>query len=193
MQVSQRTCGGICLSLTCSSPIKDLIDVKENTLVPLLRDVLQQSEKHIRQDCELCKAKGFFCELCREDRIIYPFDLDTTVCPGCSCVFHAMYGWKKKEEEEEEEKKKEKGRRRKEEEENKEKENIRSRLREQDKSCQCSFSFLFFSFLFFSFLFFSFLFAFVFLSLPANQKGALIRASAPSAHACGSGRRRLAP
>jgi run domain Beclin-1 interacting cysteine-rich containing protein len=34
---------------------------------------------HILKDCELCIQKGFYCELCKSDKPIYSFQIDTTV------------------------------------------------------------------------------------------------------------------
>ena len=39
--------------------------------------------------CQLCKAKGYFCEFCRSKEIIYPFDFATTVrCNDCRSLAH---------------------------------------------------------------------------------------------------------
>lgn len=35
-----------------------------------------------------CQAKGFVCELCKEGDVLFPFDSHTSVCTGCSAVFH---------------------------------------------------------------------------------------------------------
>ena len=35
-----------------------------------------------------CKAKGFICELCDSDEVLFPFDNIAVVCSECSCVLH---------------------------------------------------------------------------------------------------------
>lgn len=39
--------------------------------------------------CELCTQKGFYCELCHSDTLIYPYQVhDVVQCPQCNGVFH---------------------------------------------------------------------------------------------------------
>ncbi|XP_063700328.1 pleckstrin homology domain-containing family M member 1 [Culicoides brevitarsis] len=46
--------------------------------------------KHIL-NCQLCSQQGFICEICSDQTIIYPFDLDNTVqCTECSNLYHKM-------------------------------------------------------------------------------------------------------
>lgn len=66
----------------------DLIDLHEGTLLPSLHELKAKCEYHIRNTCKLCQNKGFFCELCKLNKIIYPFDANTTTCTGCMSVFH---------------------------------------------------------------------------------------------------------
>ncbi|CAI8032407.1 Pleckstrin homology domain-containing family M member 3 [Geodia barretti] len=53
-----------------------------------MRKTVRTVSTHVRQ-CPLCSQKGFICEGCHGNNIIYPFDLrDTYQCPSCSAVYH---------------------------------------------------------------------------------------------------------
>ncbi|XP_033625957.1 differentially expressed in FDCP 8 homolog B-like isoform X2 [Asterias rubens] len=68
--------------------LQDLIDTKDNTLLTTLSGIHSNYAVHIRIECPLCQARGFICELCNTDEILYPFDMIAAVCPLCSSVFH---------------------------------------------------------------------------------------------------------
>ncbi|XP_015792468.1 differentially expressed in FDCP 8 homolog [Tetranychus urticae] len=56
---------------------KDLIDVHSSLLC------------HITKDCESCRGKGFYCELCHDkDDLLFPFASNIASCPQCSVVYH---------------------------------------------------------------------------------------------------------
>lgn len=62
--------------------LNDLSQVRKKHLISTLKRVTDLCIKHV-SDCELCKAKGFFCELCNDDEIIYPFNsTDISTCNG---------------------------------------------------------------------------------------------------------------
>ena len=44
---------------------------------------------------QLCYGRGFVCELCDDDEVIFPFDSAAAECPKCSTVFHRNC-WTKK-------------------------------------------------------------------------------------------------
>ena len=92
--------------------MQDLIDVKNGTLLPFLNritgifkctNLIHPSNynyyyfpfflaglfsDHIT-NCVLCKAKGFVCEICNNDKIIlFPFEEQASVCPKCEGAFH---------------------------------------------------------------------------------------------------------
>ncbi|KAL4225768.1 Differentially expressed in FDCP 8 [Mactra antiquata] len=68
--------------------MRDLIDVHRDSLLPELVQVHSSWAQHIKTDCELCRAKGFICELCDMDEILFPFDNIAVVCSKCSYVLH---------------------------------------------------------------------------------------------------------
>ena len=67
--------------------LQDLIDIKAGILLPFLQRIVNIFENHIKE-CVLCKAKGFICEICHKDEILFPFDKEVSVCPDCEGAFH---------------------------------------------------------------------------------------------------------
>ena len=40
-------------------------------------------------DAQICKARGFICEFCQDDEVLYPFQLREVVqCASCKSFFH---------------------------------------------------------------------------------------------------------
>ena len=68
--------------------IQDLVDINSGLLLPFLQRITQIFQEHI-QNCILCKAKGFICEICNNDYyILFPFEKDVATCPRCEAAFH---------------------------------------------------------------------------------------------------------
>uniref|UniRef100_A0A4W6CTZ4 Rubicon like autophagy enhancer n=1 Tax=Lates calcarifer TaxID=8187 RepID=A0A4W6CTZ4_LATCA len=60
----------------------DLLRVKKGQLVAQAKALQHSAISHI-ENCELCLARGFICEFCRENDIIFPFQRDICRrCPG---------------------------------------------------------------------------------------------------------------
>ncbi|KAM7455203.1 hypothetical protein BLSTO_04042 [Blastocystis sp. subtype 1] len=73
--------------------LKDFLDIKNGTLLPWLERVVAVINKHITQDCVLCKAKGFYCEICKKGPEIFPFQFESTViCRRCGVPQELLYG-----------------------------------------------------------------------------------------------------
>ncbi|ESN90965.1 hypothetical protein HELRODRAFT_126878, partial [Helobdella robusta] len=69
--------------------IEDLVSVPSGSLLKTLNKSITFAVDHVRS-CPLCSQKGFYCEICRADKIIYPFEVDNTVrCPSCKALYHA--------------------------------------------------------------------------------------------------------
>lgn len=70
--------------------LSDLIGVAKGSLVKTLKKAINFARKHVLS-CRLCSEKGFICEFCKSEQIIYPFDTASTVrCDsGCRAVYHA--------------------------------------------------------------------------------------------------------
>lgn len=66
----------------------DLLRVKRGQLVPVAKTVLRCAITHV-ENCQLCLAKGFICEFCRQKDVLFPFQSDTcTRCKECRACFH---------------------------------------------------------------------------------------------------------
>ncbi|XP_033760801.1 run domain Beclin-1-interacting and cysteine-rich domain-containing protein-like isoform X1 [Pecten maximus] len=68
--------------------ISDLVQVKSGEMLTQLRNIVNISMVHV-QDCSFCQGLGFFCEMCHDKEVIFPFELQkVTICPGCRACFH---------------------------------------------------------------------------------------------------------
>ena len=69
--------------------IRDLEEIHwGGKLVNLLNSAFSFAFNHITK-CVLCSGKGFICEICREDQVLFPFDFDSIMsCKNCFTVFH---------------------------------------------------------------------------------------------------------
>lgn len=66
----------------------DLLQVPSGTLQRALEKAIKFARGHVL-DCNLCAAKGFICEICRDPAVIYAFDTDATYhCSACFAVYH---------------------------------------------------------------------------------------------------------
>ncbi|KAK2905029.1 hypothetical protein QQF64_033238 [Cirrhinus molitorella] len=66
----------------------DLIRVKKGQLCTIAKALMQSAIAHINI-CELCQAKGFICEFCHGEEVLFPFQRDTcTRCQDCRACFH---------------------------------------------------------------------------------------------------------
>ncbi|XP_041974570.1 sorting nexin-29 [Aricia agestis] len=69
--------------------ISDLAQIPNSSLVLQLEKVVNFAKSHVL-DCWLCSQKGFICEVCRDPKILYPFETSSTYrCDECSSVFHS--------------------------------------------------------------------------------------------------------
>lgn len=66
----------------------DLLQVPSGSLQRTLEKAIKFARGHVLE-CNLCAAKGFICEICRDPAIIYAFDTDATYhCSACFAVYH---------------------------------------------------------------------------------------------------------
>jgi hypothetical protein len=71
-----------------SYSIQDLVEVHSGALQERMRRAFKIGAKHVKE-CALCSQKGFICEGCHGDNILYPFNLhDTYQCQSCRALFH---------------------------------------------------------------------------------------------------------
>ncbi|GAB6019672.1 pleckstrin y domain containing, M (with RUN domain) member 1 [Chamberlinius hualienensis] len=68
---------------------KDLMFIQSRSLAQQLQKVVTFASKHVT-DCELCRQKGFICEICQNPKVIYPFELGHIFrCETCLAVYHS--------------------------------------------------------------------------------------------------------
>ncbi|XP_030071923.1 run domain Beclin-1-interacting and cysteine-rich domain-containing protein isoform X2 [Microcaecilia unicolor] len=68
--------------------LNDLSDVKRGDLSPCFKELLKAGVLHVEK-CVLCQAKGFICEFCQDEEIIFPFELNKCRrCEECKACFH---------------------------------------------------------------------------------------------------------
>lgn len=68
--------------------MQDLIDIENKSLIPILDKIHTMFSNHIRRECEICRNRGFICEICNSNQIIFPFDTHVYVCAVCSNTYH---------------------------------------------------------------------------------------------------------
>ncbi|KAH9513386.1 hypothetical protein Btru_034807 [Bulinus truncatus] len=68
--------------------VTDLLQVQSCILHKLVKDLVKFASSHV-YDCLLCSQKGFVCEICRNPKAIFPFEMETTIrCNRCKSVYH---------------------------------------------------------------------------------------------------------
>ncbi|XP_065644291.1 run domain Beclin-1-interacting and cysteine-rich domain-containing protein isoform X2 [Hydra vulgaris] len=70
--------------------IDDLIQTKSGELQTKLKTIVMNAVQHIKVSCQLCSAKGFVCEFCKNgDDVLYPFELQKVeICKECKTCYH---------------------------------------------------------------------------------------------------------
>ncbi|KAL7042074.1 hypothetical protein ACKWTF_001017 [Chironomus riparius] len=68
----------------------DFMNVKNSTFSNSIQDIIKQCEDHIiKNNCELCTARGFICELCPNKRdVIFPWMNKVKRCIACGSCYH---------------------------------------------------------------------------------------------------------
>ncbi|XP_025191827.1 run domain Beclin-1-interacting and cysteine-rich domain-containing protein [Melanaphis sacchari] len=68
--------------------IQNLVDVKNGELGKKLQNLIVTCNKHII-NCQLCQARGFVCEICNNNKILFPWDFRfVTRCVDCGSCYH---------------------------------------------------------------------------------------------------------
>ncbi|XP_072523165.1 pleckstrin homology domain-containing family M member 1 [Salminus brasiliensis] len=69
--------------------VLDLRQIADGQYESFLQSLIQFSSSHVHH-CDLCTQRGFICQICNTDDIIFPFQFDTTArCKVCKTVFHS--------------------------------------------------------------------------------------------------------
>ncbi|CRL05023.1 CLUMA_CG018127, isoform A [Clunio marinus] len=68
----------------------DFVDIRNNIFTERIQEIIKRLEEHILKDnCELCIARGFFCELCPNKRdVIFPWQNRIKRCFKCGSCYH---------------------------------------------------------------------------------------------------------
>ncbi|XP_051273601.1 pleckstrin homology domain-containing family M member 1 [Dicentrarchus labrax] len=68
--------------------VMDLRQIAEGEYGTYLMTLSQYASNHVFH-CDLCTQRGFICQICHANDIIFPFQFDsTTRCKDCKAVFH---------------------------------------------------------------------------------------------------------
>ncbi|KAL9874033.1 run domain Beclin-1-interacting and cysteine-rich domain-containing protein [Glossina fuscipes] len=67
--------------------MSDFIDVHSKCLQKFIDQLIEKCAIHIH-NCVLCTARGFICEHCHDDTIIYPWNSRVARCDRCGSCFH---------------------------------------------------------------------------------------------------------
>ncbi|XP_015243595.1 PREDICTED: pleckstrin homology domain-containing family M member 1 [Cyprinodon variegatus] len=68
--------------------VLDLRQIAEGQYAAFLISLVQHASNHVL-NCDLCSQRGFICQICHSDDILFPFQFDcTTRCNDCKAVFH---------------------------------------------------------------------------------------------------------
>ncbi|XP_039960797.1 run domain Beclin-1-interacting and cysteine-rich domain-containing protein [Bactrocera tryoni] len=72
--------------------LSDFIDVRNKSMQHSIDQLIDKCEHHIF-NCVLCTARGFHCEYCQKDQVIYPWLKNVFRCDRCGSCFH-LNCWK---------------------------------------------------------------------------------------------------
>lgn len=69
--------------------ISDLLEAESGMLIDYLNKIFDKFENHIR-NCDICYGKGYICEICTNDEVIFPFDDGCIYCNKCNSIYHRV-------------------------------------------------------------------------------------------------------
>ncbi|MED6265046.1 hypothetical protein CHARACLAT_021386 [Characodon lateralis] len=68
--------------------VLDLRQIAEGQYAAFLDSLVQHASNHVL-NCDLCTQRGFICQICHSNDILFPFQFNsTTRCKDCKAVFH---------------------------------------------------------------------------------------------------------
>lgn len=68
--------------------LQDLVDTQTGELPTKMHNLIDLFTQHIKKDCQLCRGRGYICEICSNEEILYPFDSTAGICNKCNIVLH---------------------------------------------------------------------------------------------------------
>lgn len=69
--------------------LEDLVAVESGRFKATLDGIVAKLTEHISQQCQVCKGNGYFCEICRSQTLLFPFQDGNVQCPDCRALFHS--------------------------------------------------------------------------------------------------------
>lgn len=79
---------------TTTYSLDDLCDIFNGTFISKIEIVYNVLRTHIKEECDVCKGRGYICELCSDSEVIFGFDSNTYTCSKCDSVYH-RFCWTK--------------------------------------------------------------------------------------------------
>ena len=70
--------------------MRDLVEIKNGKLVAWLKKFEDKVRVHIEEECTRCKAKGWLCELCKNEEELFRWSHGKTQCEGCEALYHTQ-------------------------------------------------------------------------------------------------------
>ncbi|ESO98856.1 hypothetical protein LOTGIDRAFT_114026, partial [Lottia gigantea] len=68
--------------------LQDLLNVKNGSMLNQLKNIVSTSLSHV-DSCQFCQGMGFICEMCHENDVIFPFQLNKiSTCSDCHSCYH---------------------------------------------------------------------------------------------------------
>ncbi|XP_036389729.1 pleckstrin homology domain-containing family M member 1 [Megalops cyprinoides] len=69
--------------------VMDLREIADGQYEAFMQSLIQFASNHVYH-CDLCTQRGFICQICNANGIIFPFEFETTTrCKVCKTVFHS--------------------------------------------------------------------------------------------------------
>lgn len=65
----------------------DLLAVESGSLIDQLNRVVHVFDTHIRK-CDICTGKGYLCEICGNNEVMFPYDDGGLQCEECMAMYH---------------------------------------------------------------------------------------------------------
>ena len=69
--------------------LADLAAIEQGALQQSLMRLVEAYARHVTRDCNVCRGRGYVCEVCADPRPVYSFEILRAVqCTGCRAFFH---------------------------------------------------------------------------------------------------------
>lgn len=65
----------------------DLVAVESGSLIEQLHRMVHAFDTHIRK-CDICTGKGYLCEICGNNEVMFPYDDGGVQCVECLAMYH---------------------------------------------------------------------------------------------------------